>query len=247
MAIKSSLKKQTTRRLCKNVASFMAIALFLYCPCSYAKKGPSYFKIDRNITSETFLTLSARCFPFDLSKAPLPYILKQFHFYWGTKEGRRHTLLSLKNLRPLISMIDREFQLAQLPSFLKAIPIVETGYTNYRPKKNSRSGAGIWMMTKDTARFLGLEVNKNIDERRNIEKETKAAVKLLSSHYEQLQDWFLVLLAYNRGAYAVAQSTKKLKSSDPWAHIQNHHENDPGYLAKIISTAILINCPELLE
>jgi len=58
---------------------------------------------------------------------------------------------------------------------------------------------GYWQFLKGTARDYGLEVNKEVDERYNIEKSTEAACKYFLESYEKFGNWTLVAAAYNAG------------------------------------------------
>lgn len=100
-------------------------------------------------------------------------------------------------------MIDQKLKYKRLPLFLMALAIVETGPVNYKNNHNQRGPAGIWMFIKSTAQSLGLTVNKNVDQRLIPELQTEAAVRLFKAYYKKFKNWPLVILAYNRRAFAV--------------------------------------------
>ena len=58
---------------------------------------------------------------------------------------------------------------------------------------------GFWQIQKSTALELELCVDHPIDERMHLIESTKAASRLLKSHYEYFHSWLGALLAYNRG------------------------------------------------
>lgn len=66
----------------------------------------------------------------------------------------------------------------------------------------ARSGAGaagIWQFMPGTAKQYGLEVNDEVDERYNIEKETEAACKYLRNAFAKYGNWESVAASYNGG------------------------------------------------
>lgn len=74
----------------------------------------------------------------------------------------------------------------------------------------ARSGAGaagIWQFMPATAKQYGLEVNDEIDERYNIELETKAACQYFKNAYAKYGNWPSVAASYNGGT---ARITKEL-------------------------------------
>lgn len=70
---------------------------------------------------------------------------------------------------------------------------------------SSEEAVGIWQLTADTARLYGLRVNKKVDERTNIEKETDAALDFLAHLYDRFGCWYLAAAAYNAGENRVAR------------------------------------------
>lgn len=74
---------------------------------------------------------------------------------------------------------------------------------------------GLWQFMQATGQDYGLTVNFWIDERRDPEKSTRAAMRFLKDLYRDFGDWHLALAAYNRGAGGVRQSMRKTGSANP--------------------------------
>ena len=60
--------------------------------------------------------------------------------------------------------------------------------------------AGIWQFMPATGKQYGLEVNDDVDERYDIEKETVAACKYLRNSYSKYHNWATVCASYNAGS-----------------------------------------------
>jgi len=102
-----------------------------------------------------------------------------------------------------------------LPKELKYLAVIES---NLKRTARSRVGAvGPWQLMPQTARDLGLKVNRNIDERKNYYKSTRAAALYLRDLYNELGDWLLVIAAYNGGTANVYHAIRRSGSRDFWA------------------------------
>lgn len=75
--------------------------------------------------------------------------------------------------------------------------------------ESDEAAVGMWQLTKATAHLYGLRVTKKVDERRNVEKETDAALRFLSHLYDRFGCWYLAAAAYNSGENRVARIMKK--------------------------------------
>lgn len=101
-----------------------------------------------------------------------------------------------------------------LPRDLMYLAIVESALD---PNALSRSGAaGLWQFMKGTAKDYGLRIDKYVDERRDPEKSTKAAMEYLNDLYKRFGDWSLVMAAYNCGPNRLSRKLKKSKASSFW-------------------------------
>jgi len=93
--------------------------------------------------------------------------------------------------------VDEALAARGFPPSLRYLPLIESGYD---PRVTSRSGAvGMWQLMPLTARGLGLVVNPVLDERRDVEKSTEAALRYLETLQREFGSWFLTLAAYNSG------------------------------------------------
>lgn len=138
---------------------------------------------------------------------------------------------------------------AGLPIDLAAVPLIESGYTNMRPEELSpkvpawQRGAGYWMFIPTTARQYGLVVTDMRDDRYDIDKETTAAIALLSHTYARLGDWGLALAAYNQGEKAVDTALAK----GPGTAMELAERGDLNdYVELVYAAAILMEDPGLL-
>ena len=94
-------------------------------------------------------------------------------------------------------VVGRELDARALPASLRYLPLVESGYS---PRAVSRAGAtGLWQLMGPTARGLGLVVNSVVDDRRDPEASTSAALDYLEGLHDEFGSWLLALSAYNGG------------------------------------------------
>jgi membrane-bound lytic murein transglycosylase D len=101
-----------------------------------------------------------------------------------------------------------------LPDDLKYLTVVESGLV---PNAKSSVGAvGLWQFMPSTARERGLRITRYIDERRDPELATQAAVKHLKYLYGIYGDWALTIAAYNSGPGRVNRAIRLANSTDFW-------------------------------
>ena len=129
----------------------------------------------------------------------------------------------LQNIRswggPYFNLIETILTQYGLPKELKYLAVIES---NLKSSAVSKVGAkGPWQLMPQTARDLGLKVNRNVDERKNYVKSTRAAALYLRDLYNQLGDWLLVIAAYNTGTANVLHAIHHSGSRNFW-DLQNY-------------------------
>lgn len=116
--------------------------------------------------------------------------------------------------KPYFTLIENILIQYGLPQELKYLAVIES---NLRSTAVSRVGAkGPWQLMPQTARDLGLTVNRNVDERKNYVKSTRAAALYLRDLYNELGDWLLVIAAYNTGTTNVYHAIHRSGSRSFW-------------------------------
>lgn len=127
-----------------------------------------------------------------------------------------------------------------VPEDLKYLMAIES---NFEPKALSSAGAaGLWQFTKSTAKEYGLEVTAEVDERYDIEKETRAACRYLKDAYAKFGDWMTVAASYNGGQNGIArriESQRRKKAMDLWLV-----EETSRYMFRILAAKMFFESPE---
>lgn len=101
-----------------------------------------------------------------------------------------------------------------LPEDLVYLALIESGFSPYA---YSRARAmGIWQFIPGTARRHGLVINWWVDERRDLEKSTRAAAQYLKNLYALFDDWYLAAAAYNAGEGKLKKAILKYDSTCFW-------------------------------
>lgn len=176
-------------------------------------------------------------------------VLNQLNRYLGTGEGRDFLKESLIRMKAYQPMIEAKLTEYNAPLELLAVGIAESGFQNLPGSANKFSGAaGIWQFVVPTARVFGLRVDKTVDERLHVEKETDAAIRyLLSNKLMFNNSWELALLAYNAGEKAVRAQIDKSNSYDAWTLLKDGLKTDQDYLAKIMAVILIMKNPNSLN
>lgn len=102
-----------------------------------------------------------------------------------------------------------------LPPEVLALVFVESGFDMSAVSR--KKAAGPWQFMRHTARRFGLHVGKYLDERRNPELSTRAAVRYLKYLYGLFDSWTLAAASYNSGEGRVLKAVKGQRTRDFWS------------------------------
>jgi membrane-bound lytic murein transglycosylase D len=129
-----------------------------------------------------------------------------------------------------LPVIEHYLEKCGLPTQLKFLPIVES---KLQPHAASTKGAaGLWQLVPATARSLGLVVDDQLDERKDINRATAAATSYLQQLYTKYGTWELALVAYNCGPGRLNQAIKKAGCQEYTQVRQHLPAETQNYIAK---------------
>jgi membrane-bound lytic murein transglycosylase D len=133
------------------------------------------------------------------------------------------------------SVIDNVLEKKSLPKELKYLAVIESALNH---NAVSHAGAvGPWQLMESTARLMGLTVSRHKDERTDWYKSTNAATKYLEVLYSQLNDWLLVIAAYNSGPTPVQKAIERTGSHSFWDIKEYLPKETQGHVLAFIATA----------
>ena len=180
----------------------------------------------------------------DPSDFDIPIVLNDRTEAWMTyflTRGRRYYTRWLARGERYLPLLRGRLEEAGLPQDLAYQAMIESGFNPYAT--SSASAVGVWQFMSYTGKHYDLEIDWWIDERRNPELATTAAITYLSYLYRLFGDWTLASAAYNAGEGKIGRAIKRYGSRDLWelsAHKNTYLKPETkNYVPKIMAAAIL--------
>lgn len=169
------------------------------------------------IAAGLFLLFSASAFSNEKNHDIAPFIAIEKQKYTAYQD-LLFTLLNEKQGK--INYIKSKLKQTDLPENYYLIPLIES---RYNTQATSPVGAaGLWQIMPATAIRFGLQVDNNIDQRRDFELSTDAAIsylRVLSRRFSGNES--LILAAYNAGEGRLSSALKSpLASADKFSSIK---------------------------
>ncbi len=126
--------------------------------------------------------------------------------YWQS-----NMLILLKRANQYFPIIEPILKNHGVPDDFKYLAVAESGLDQVV----SPAGAtGFWQFMRETGKEYGLEINKNVDERYDIEKSTHAAAEYLLKSKEKFGSWTLAAAAYNAGNRGITRQQERQEVED---------------------------------
>jgi len=155
--------------------------------------------------------------------------------YWQSQ-----TIMFIKKANRFFPIVEPILKKYGVPEDFKYLALAESGFV---ANTVSPAGAtGVWQFMKASALKYGLEVNENIDERYNIEKETEAACKLLLEAYKSYHSWTMAAASYNVGMGGLNKQVAMQKTSNYYDLYLN--SETARYIYRVISFKIILSNPK---
>jgi membrane-bound lytic murein transglycosylase D len=183
----------------------------------------------------------------NLSQYDFPVTInKQVLFYLDLFQGkqRKSFTIWLARSTQYIPSIQQEFKKAGLPRDLAYLAMIESGFnpSAYSPADAS----GLWQFIEGTGRNHGLKIDSWVDERREPDKATKAAIRYLNRLYTEFGDWYLAVAAYNAGEKRIETAIKNYNTDNFWeiADSEGIYLETKRYVPKLIAAILIARNPE---
>lgn len=159
--------------------------------------------------------------------------------------GRKYYSRYLARSTRWLPMMHAEIERRGMPRDLVYLSMIESGFS---PGAYSYASAvGLWQFMSATGRQYGLRIDWWVDERRDPERATSAALDYLA-YLNKLFDgnWWLAWASYNGGEGRVMNATRRYGTTDFWKIVQYDylHTETENYVPKLIAAAIIGKHPE---
>jgi membrane-bound lytic murein transglycosylase D len=123
------------------------------------------------------------------------------------------------------------------PEELIYLSMIESGLD---PTISSWAGAvGLWQFMPTTGTSYGLYFDDNTDDKRDVEKSTDAASKLLKDLHASFGDWYLAMASYNCGPGRITSAVQKSGSTDFWKLREYLPKETRNYIPQFIACALI--------
>ena len=141
---------------------------------------------------------------------------------------------------PLMREILRE---NGLPEDLVYIAMIESAF---KSQAHSRAAArGYWQFISGTGKRYGLKTTRDVDERSDPVKSTRAAAAYFRDLYEMFGDWHLAMAAYNAGEGRVLRGLQRTGARNYWELRDANalHRETRDYVPFFIASALIAKDP----
>ena len=149
-------------------------------------------------------------------------------------------ILWLKRANRYFPHIEKVLKENSMPDDLKYIAIAESAL---KPHATSNKGAvGYWQFIESTGSKYGMEINSDIDERRNFFTSTQKAITYLKELYTLFGSWTLAAAAYNMGEEGLRTDILVQK-------VNNYYQlylpqETQRYIFRILTAKMIMSNPE---
>lgn len=203
---------------------------------TFPPAGASDPKLTANAEREVALV------PHDLPLTVNQYVLAYVNFF-QTPRGRAIVETGLRRAGRYRPMIEKVLREEGLPQDLIYMAQAESAF---QPVAISKARAvGLWQFMAGRGKEYGLERTWWVDERQDPEKATRAAAKHLRDLYDDFNDWYLAIAAYDTGPGNIQKAIERTGYADFWQLYERNVliKETRNYVPIILALALIAKDP----
>jgi membrane-bound lytic murein transglycosylase D len=173
-------------------------------------------------------------------------INRQVEYYLNLFQNQQKKIFAswLARSGRYLPMMRQRLAEAGLPQDLVYLSMIESGF---KPTAFSTArAAGLWQFMGPTASRFGLQVNEYVDERRDPQLSTQAAIQYLSELYSQFGNWYVAVAAYNAGEGRINCGLQKFNCDNFWDLAKEDYLalETKRYVPQLIAAIIIAKSPQ---
>ncbi len=168
----------------------------------------------------------------------------QFWVEYFTEKDRARFQRFLNNGEEYRHHIEEVFVQHGLPKELYFVGLIESGY--YLGARSHAAAVGPWQFIPGTGKRYGLAITKELDERQDLFKASRAAAMYFKDLHNIFSSWELALAAYNAGEYGIIRRILKHGTRD--FYVLSKRKQLPSetinYVPKVLAAMHIVNNAE---
>lgn len=180
--------------------------------------------------------------PHDLPLTVNQYVLAYVNFF-QTPRGRAIVETGLRRAGRYRPMIEKVLREEGLPQDLIYMAQAESAFQPVAI--SNKRCVGLWQFAASRGKEYGLQRTWWVDERQDPEKATRAAAKHLRDLYDNFNDWYLAMAAYDTGPGNVQKAIERTGYADFWQLYERNVliKETRNYVPIILALALIAKDP----
>jgi len=150
-----------------------------------------------------------------------------------------NTILMIKRAHRWLPTVSKVLKENNIPDDFKYIVAIESNFEENA--RSYRNAVGFWQLLEGTAEQYGLEVNGEVDERRDPVEATGAACQYLHDAYDKFGSWTSVAASYNVGMRGLERRLEEQRVDSYFDVLLN--DETARYMFRVLAAKAILEDP----
>jgi len=149
------------------------------------------------------------------------------------------TLLTIKRASRYFPEIEKILKENNIPDDFKYLACAESDLANVI---SPMGATGFWQIMEGTGKEYGLTINKEVDDRYNLDKSTRFACSFFKKAYDKYGSWTMAAAAYNNGTNGLDEQVGIQKENSYYDLLLN--DETSRYIFRIVALKLIMSDPD---